>query len=43
MKTVCCIIPKLTLNLSVASSITGVQILQIEAVTVQVFGHFPPK
>jgi hypothetical protein len=32
-----------TLLLSVASSITAVRILKIEAVTVQVFGHFPPK
>jgi hypothetical protein len=28
---------------SVASSITALRILKIEAVTVQVFGHFPPK
>ena len=28
---------------SVVSSITAVQILKIEAVTVQVFDHFPPK
>jgi hypothetical protein len=28
---------------SVASSITAVRIHKIEAVTVQVFGHFPPK
>jgi hypothetical protein len=36
-------LPVVAFLTSVASSITAVRILKIEAVTVQVFGHFPPK